>query len=147
MRMMFHVDGVARPASYIAQQLYLVFVRDHAKGLFDPTRLHIPEDKRELFFRKISFYCEAAVLRVLLTERATDGRYEELVQEWEKLIFLSQPSDQVAEKVEAIKAVMIELGELFTEEKPFSWCRRWWEDVGHDETNPALLALTSLPHW
>lgn len=73
---MFNVGGVTRPASYVAKQIHLVWVEQATKEFFNPNDLHLPKDKEHSFGLKIYLYCEAAALRVLITERQNDDRYE-----------------------------------------------------------------------
>jgi hypothetical protein len=136
---MFYINGVARSASYVARQIHLIWVEDAAKEFFKPEDLDLPEDKRNSFVSKIYLFCEAAALRVLLTERQNDQRYEKLLREFERLIFPLQPTPEAMDKLETIKFAMKELDRLFTEKKELAWCRQWLQGIGRDETNPETL--------
>jgi hypothetical protein len=136
---MFNIGGTPRSAAYVAQQLHMTFVVDTAKNFFKPSDIHLPESKVALFHSKIYLYCEAAVLRVLLTEEQQNESYRELVTEFEKLI-LPPPSQGGMTKLEAIKAAMKSHDQLFTEKKEFTWTRNWLKGIGHEETNPEALA-------
>jgi hypothetical protein len=134
---MFKTDGVERPASYVAKQIHTIWV---AENFFRPEALHLPTSKRDLFIQKIYVFCEASVLRVLLTELQNNGAYEELLQEFERLVFPSSPSPAAVAKLAAAKSAMVELDKLFGEQRQLSWCRDWFRAIGHDETNPEALA-------
>ena len=133
---MFNVGDTERSASYVARQIHASWVDNAAKAIFDRKSLHLPEDKKHIFYLKIYLYCEASVLRVLLTERHDDDRYEELLREFDKLIF---PTGRTVEKLEALKLAVKDLDALFTEKKELSWCRNWFQSIGYDETNPEGL--------
>jgi hypothetical protein len=135
----FNVDGVTTSASDVARQIHVVWVRDAANEFFNPKDLHLPEDKTNRFFQKIYLHCEAAVLRVLLTETQNNVRYEELLREFESLIFPPKQTAEGVAKLETLKSAMKEINALFTERKELSWCRNWFQSIGHDETNPATL--------
>jgi hypothetical protein len=141
---MFNVGGVPQSASYVARQIYLVSVEDAPKETLKHFRSRIPDDKHDLFLWKLYLYCEAAALRILLTENEKDPRYDELVREFEKLVFPCGASQEGASKLEAIKFAMKELDRLFSEKKELSWSRRWFNEIGHDETNPAALSMFAL---
>jgi hypothetical protein len=138
---MFNVGGTPRSASHVAQQLYMNFVVDAARDFFKPSDIRLPEERWPLFHSRIFLYCEAAVLRVLLTEEQRNKAYKELVKEFEKFVFREDPSEGGMIKLEAIKAAMKAHDQLFTEKKEFSWARSWLKGIGHDETNPATLVL------
>jgi hypothetical protein len=116
-------------------------VIDAATEFFAAKDLHLPEDRKAAFQGKIFLYCQAAVLRVLLIERQKNDGYEELLREFEKLIFPPKPTADGMTKLEAVKSAMKELDELFSEKKELSWCMKWFRGIGHEETNPAILAL------
>lgn len=139
---MFNVGGTARSASYVAQFIHKLWVKDAAKDFFNPDtfHIHLPEDKKRLFLAKIYLLCEASALRVILTELQNNSAYEELLRESERLIFPPEPTAEGMKKLEVIKAMVAELDRFFTEKKEISWCRGWLHKIGHDETNPAILA-------
>lgn len=138
---MFNVDGIPRDSTYVARQIYLVWVEQAAKEFFNPNDLHLPKDRKHPFFLKIYLYCEAAALRVLITERQGDDRYEELLKEFQRLVVPSKPTAEGLAKLEALKLAANELNALFTEKnKELSWSRNWFQGIGHNETNPATLA-------
>src|SRR5262245_18049871 len=101
---MFNVRGTPRSAAYVAKQLHMLFVEDSAKNYFRPKDIHLPESPR--FYSKIYLYCEAAVLRVLLSEEQRNKDYKELVIEFEKLVFPRDPTHSGMVKLEAIKDAM-----------------------------------------
>jgi hypothetical protein len=123
--------------------MHCIWVETAAKEFFNPNDLHLPKDNKDLFFQKISLHCEAAVLRVLLAERRNDDRYEELLNEFERLIFPPKQTIEGMAKLESLRLSINEINALFVEKKEFSWCRQWLQGIGHDETNPATLAIFS----
>jgi hypothetical protein len=141
---MLVLNGTPRPASYVAAQIYQVWVVDAAKALvesfFDKTRF-LPASLRDRFASKIRLYCEASVLRVLLAEQQNNPRFESLVVEFEKLIFPPTPTSEGMTKLEDTKQAMLNLDRLVSEKKEFSWARNWFVGIGHDETNPGVLMM------
>lgn len=142
---MFVVDGTPRSPAYVAAQIHQVWVVDAAKSyvesLFDGKTRFLPPSMRDLFTSNIRPYCEATVLRILLTEQQNNPRFDGLVAEFEKLIFLSCPTFDRMTKLEAVKSTMIDLDRLMFEKKELSWAQSWFAGLGHEETNPATLAL------
>lgn len=137
---MFFIEGIARSPSYVAEQIKLHWVESDSRNFFNLEDLHIPENKKDLFFAKIYLLCEAATLRVLLTEAEKDERYLEVVREFERIVLPLRPTPEGMVKLEALKVSMGELNELFAEQnKELSWCKRWFEGIHHHETNPTTL--------
>jgi hypothetical protein len=90
----------------------------------------------------MTLYCEAGVLRVLLTQNEQDSNYNDLVQEFEKLIFPHGPTSEGMTKLKAVKSAMIDLDRLIVEKNgELSWALNWFAGIGHDETNPATLVM------
>ncbi len=117
---MFVVDGTPRPAAYVAAQIYQVWIEDATSSLiktFFTERPYIPPNKRDQVALKTRLYCEAAALRVLLTEKQNDVRYSGWVREFEKLIFTSSPISEGTAKLEAVKSAMKNIDELISEKK------------------------------
>ncbi len=137
--LMFNIGGQPRPASYVAGQIHIVWVRDASTEFFNPNELHIPAKYHRCFAEKIFLYCEASALRVLLTEKQRDTWYEELVREFENLLFGVVPTAEAAAKLSEIKSAMGDLDKLIHGEARLSWCRQWLKTIGHDETNPGAL--------
>jgi hypothetical protein len=107
--------------------------------------LNLSEDQKQSFLSKYAFYCEAAALRVLLTEKGRgQPAHSLLLQEFEKLIFGSKPSASAANKLVAIKSAMKSLDELFTQNTEPAWSRTWLLDIGYDETNFVTLATFAM---
>lgn len=123
----------------VAAELYRGSVLEKANSV-KPADLHldISENQSSLFFDKYFLYCEAAALRVLLTEKGTD---KSLVREFEKLVFGANPTDEAANKLVSMKSAMKDLDQLFCQKKNLNWARNWLLDIGYDETNPITLFL------
>jgi hypothetical protein len=137
----FYVGGVPRPASYVAAQIHHVWVESSAKELVEAWKTRLPADLRGPFADKVRLYCEASVLRVLLSEKQSNPKFEGLVVEFEKLIFPPAPTSEGMTKLEVIKEAMMNLHRLIFEKEKFSWARSWFAGVGHDETNPETLRM------
>ena len=139
--MIYVIAEEARSASYVAQQFHIVWVKDASAEFFNPRQLHIPATYHSAFAKRIYLYCEASALRVLLTENLRDSRYEELLQEFEKLLFGPEPTTKALAKLHLIKSAMGNLERLINEgaDHSLSWCREWFQNIGYDETNPAVL--------
>lgn len=139
------MDGTPRSPAYVAAQIYQVWVvhaaNDYVERFFYGETQFLPPNLRDPFASKIRLYCEASVLRVLLTEQQNDLRFEGLVAEFEKLIFPSDPTFDGMTKLEAVKSIMRDLEQLISENKKLSWARSWFAGIGREETNPATLAL------
>ena len=142
---MLVLNGTPRPAAYVASQIYNIWVKDSAKQFvktfFDGETPRIPANLRGPFALRTHLCCEASVLRVLLTEKQNNPRFESLVVQFEKLVFPLNPTSEGMTKLEAIKSAMLNLDRLFSEKKEFSWARSWFRGIGHDETNSATLML------
>ena len=132
-------------ASRLAAQLYQFGVDDALKGFIDgffhEKRRFIPANRQTMSALKLRIYCEADVLRVLLTEAENDPRYLELVRAFEKLIFSPAQTPETMAKLEAVKSAMVNIDRLIFEGKQFSWARSWFAGIGQNETNPATLSL------
>lgn len=135
----FLVGGVSRPAAYVADQIHLVWVEDATKDFFRPTDVGVPRSLQEKFSAKAYLYCEAAALRVLLTLSESNTDYQELVHEFENLIFPPASTSDTITKVEAVKSAMSSLQQFFDEKKELSWCQHWLQGIGHNEDNPGRL--------
>jgi hypothetical protein len=139
-------------AAVLAEKLYRNCVVEETNNTalrLKDLHLTLSEDQKKSFISKHTLYREAAVLRVLLTERvrdhATQSKHlEDLLQAFEKLIFGSKPSAWAANKLVAIKSAMKSLDELFTQNKEPTWSRNWLLDIGYDETNFVALAGFAL---
>src|SRR5262249_527688 len=142
---MFVVDGIPRPAAYVATLIYQIWVEDTANyfvdRLFDRQTQFLPPNVQRPFENKIRLYCESSVLRILLMKQQVNPRFENLVKEFERLIFPPTPTPEGMTKPEAVKSAMLALHRLPSERKELSWARTWLADIGHNETNPATLAL------
>jgi hypothetical protein len=57
-------------------------------------------------------FSEAAALRVLITTKNNDKRYEPLLWEFEDYLFPSGPTDEGQEKLEALKSAMGDIQRL-----------------------------------
>jgi hypothetical protein len=144
-KLVFLVAGTPRPASYVAAQAYQFAVEDAAKSFiesfFGDGRRLIAADGQDRFVIKIRLYCEAAALRVLLTEKQNNDRYSDLVEEFEKWIFPRTGTAEGIAKLAAIKSAMKDIDRLIFDTKQLSWARNWFAGIGCDETNPVTLAL------
>ena len=101
-------------------------------------RSRLPDAVQPAFADKYLIYCEANVLRVLITQQ-TQGR--NLLHAFERVLFGTEQSKASEDKLAAVKVAMLDLNKLVSEKKEMSWSRQWLLEIGHDETNPAQLFL------
>jgi hypothetical protein len=139
--MPFTIDGISRPASEVAQQVHYFCVVRATQSLFDPNTLQIPNDKRDAFYSRILLYCEASALRIILAKRMCNPRYDELLREFEGIIFTQEPTEGGDLKVRAIRSAVNELDALFMRKNELAWCRRWFQAIGINQTNPNVSML------
>ena len=123
----------------LAKQLYQAAVKDwESDSLVKRFRSRLPDRAQAAFAAKYLIYCEANVLRVLLTQQ-TQGR--NLLNSFERILFGTEQSKASEEKLAAIRVAMLDLNKLVSEKKELSWSRQWLLEIGHDETNPEQLLL------
>lgn len=144
-------DGAILTAEDFAKKIYISFVKDEPEQiLFRLGKLigtKISPDKRAefdaKFLAKLHLYCEASALRILLTANKPENRYEQLLEEFEKIIFPYPPNSEGIKKLAAIRAAMIDLQRMIDTPhyRHFSWARDWLLEIGCDETNPEALYL------
>jgi hypothetical protein len=138
-------DGTVLTAHELARGIYLL-MQDEPKRIFDRIwkfiETEIPTDRRAQFesdfLERMRLYSEAAVLRVLITTKNNDKRYEPLLWEFEEYLFPSRPTEEGQKKLEALKSAMGDIQALSANPQP-SWARDWFLQLGYDETNPATL--------
>ena len=144
-------DGTVLPAHELARGIYLL-MQHEPKLIFDRIwkliEAEIPTDRRPQFeadfLEKMRLFSEAAALRVLITTKNNDKRYEPLLWEFEDYLFPSGPTDEGQKKLEALKSAMGEIQTLSISPE-LTWARDWFFQLGHDETNPAtLVAFTQM---
>jgi len=144
-------NGAIITAEDFAKKIYIDFVKDEPKeilfrlGKFVGTKIS-PDNRAEFdvkFLAKMHLYCEASALRILLTANEPEKRYEQLLQEFEKIIFPDPPNSEGIKKLIAIKAAMSELQKMIDAPryKQFSWARNWLLEIGCDETSSESLFL------
>jgi hypothetical protein len=94
-------DGTVLPAHELARGIYLL-MQHEPKLIFDRIwkliEAEIPTDRRPQFeadfLEKMRLFSEAAALRVLITTKNNDKRYEPLLWEFEDYLFPSEPTDE-----------------------------------------------------
>ena len=77
-----------------------------------PEKYHLPEAVHEHFRRKVLLYREANVLLALLKWAKKDPLFEQLLQEYERILFPASPTSAGVAKVEAVKAAMTDIDAL-----------------------------------
>jgi hypothetical protein len=131
-----------KPIDHYAKLIHESFVENAFKNFFDQNKLYVPPEHHLAFKRRIYLYCEAITLYTLFCESQYDSKYEELLHEYEKIIFPPEPTAEALEKLENIKSAMGDFATLIEEEKKLSWCGAWYQAFGYNETNPiALMTL------
>jgi len=114
-----------------------------------PEQYQLPEAVHERFRQKVFLYREANVLSALLIWAKQDLLFEQPLQEYERILFPQSPRTPAgAARLQAVKAAMGDLQDLIrlNEQRSgeFTWARKWFADIGHDETNPETLVQLSL---
>jgi hypothetical protein len=108
----------------------------------------LPEAVHERFRQKVLLYKEANALLALVTWAKEDPLFEQPLHEYERILFPQSPgTPAAAARLQAVKAAMDDLADLVElarkGEGLLAWARRWFADIGHDETNPITLAKLS----
>lgn len=132
----------------IARSLHEVLVEECAEDDM-PQQFGIPEAAIPEFRAKVRLYREAMILMQLGFESESQIKFKEVLVAYEKLIFDPVPSPRSLQKLNALKKAMSNLNRLLHPEgqpQEFTWAKGWLHEVGHDEYNPAKLALFSI-HW
>ena len=120
-----------------------------------PERYHLPESVHERFRQKVFLYREANGLLALWNWAKQDPAFEEPLHEYERILFPQSPrTPAAAARLKAVRAAggdledLVELGRkgplAWKGEGPLAWARKWFADMGHDETNPITLTQLSI---
>jgi hypothetical protein len=128
----------------MAAELFQHFVQDDAVDFLDGVSLKCHD--RAPIEDELRLYRFASVLLAVLDAEHRDGSFTGVREELEQLFFSVRTVERRAQLVFLRKA-MSELAELLqSQEKPqpLSWARRWFQRVGENETNPAVLDLFAL---
>jgi len=125
------------PASQLAFQLQHEFIanidQEVAANLnIDPARLREYE-------RKVLLYRMAIVMFVLYQEASEFPQYGKVLQELEKLVFHTGPTEESWITLASIKSAVSDVEGLVSSGKTWSWSRAWLQEVGVDESNPVTL--------
>jgi hypothetical protein len=149
----FTLDGRVLSAQDVALNIYLAFVKDEPNEACDKLWKFIepklPADRHARFqadfFGKMKLYYEADTLRYLIAASRKDSRYEQILDEFEKIIFPHPATNDFAEKLANVRAAMADIQSHLDEQRLFPWALQWFAKIGHDETNPAtFMALIQL---
>ena len=137
----------------LADQLYQILVEENdpqAAPQAAPEKYHLPAEVHERFRQKVFLYREANVLSALLDWAKEDpALFEQPLQEYERILFPQSPGTPAAPSARllAVRAAMADLQELFQLTRQgggqLSWSKKWFADIGRDETNPVTLVLLS----
>jgi hypothetical protein len=114
-----------------------------------PERYHLPETVHERFRQKVFLYREVNVLLALLIWAKQDPGFEQPLHEYERILFPQSPeTPAAAARLQAVRAAIGDLEDLAElgrkGEGLLAWARKWFADIGHDETNPITLAQLSI---
>ena len=141
-------DGTVLPAREVARGIYLI-MNDEPRRIFDKIwkllEAEIPTDRRPqfeaAFLEKMRLYSEAAALRVLITTKNNDERYELLLWEFEEYLFpAAGPTEEGQKKLDALRPAMGDIQTLSVNPQ-LTWAYDWFLELGHDETNPDTLMM------
>lgn len=107
----------------------------------------LSESIRPQFKSKWRLYREATILALLLSRMEEDGRYRELVEQFEQLILRSQPTSEGIAKASALDAAMKDISDLYeqvndknrTDVPQIAWSRKWFQELGAMPLNPITL--------
>lgn len=127
----------------LAQSLFDVFVQEDCNEQLT-ERARVPEELLARFDEKIELYNEALVLMVLASESQIHAGFERVLQAYEAIIFGVSPMASGFDKAITIRSAMNDLNTLLgngAARRELSWSMAWFEEVGHRETNPAVLSL------
>jgi hypothetical protein len=142
-------DGREMSAHDIAKNICLYLIKDEPKEIFNRIWKYIgnkiPVEQQAKFetdfLNKMQLYSEAAALRVFITAKNSDKRYEQLLHEFEKIIFThGATTTEGVEKLKSMKAAMADIQNQ-VDNTQLTWARNWFMSIGHDETNPATLMM------
>ncbi len=133
----------------LAEMLHQILVEEDTPHSV-PHPYHLPESIYETFRERIFLYREALVLMTLVTQSQADPLFLPTLREYERILFQDGPEEAIRSgRLSAIKNAMEELTDLLLKPRsdPYlSWCRRWFAEIGHDESNPITLMLF-LTFW
>jgi hypothetical protein len=128
-----------------------------------PETFHLPDDERVRvrFGEKVLRYREATILltlvdRVKLAKGVTSGDplFEPVLEEFERIIYPVSDESSARTRLECVTAALEDLADRMNLDNPvlggvpvedrkvaagFRWSRKWFADIGHEETNPATL--------
>jgi hypothetical protein len=127
-----------------------------------PETLHLPEAVHARFREKVFLYREANILLALVDQvnPSRDGRdplFEAVFWEYERIIFWELPrifgESSNPDRATRRQSLTAALQDLNARMHPppmgnrydfaLSWSRNWFAGIGHNEMNPATLALFS----
>jgi hypothetical protein len=138
-------DGTVLPAHEVALGIYLLMLNEPQQILDRMWKFiepNIPSDRRAQFeanfLERMQLYSEAATLRVLIKTKDNDKRYEPLLLEFENYLFPREPTDEAQKKLDELRSAMADIQTHSTNPK-LVWAHDWLLQLGHDETNPAVL--------
>jgi hypothetical protein len=127
----------------IAELMHQIMVEEDNPQA-SPEAFHLPEAVHPRFREKVFLYREANILLALLTRANEDKLFEQPLQEYERILFPQSPDTPAgAARLQAVRGAMQDLRALIAPEdsRKLTWGRKWFADIGHDETNPATLLL------
>jgi hypothetical protein len=109
-----------------------------------PNAYNLPEAVHNSFRAKVLLYREALILFALVGQSHADPLYVPALREYERILFRDGPEDAVRSgRLQAVRDAMKDIADLLTpRDDPYlSWARRWFAEIGHDETNPITLGV------
>ena len=132
----------------IAVSLYEVLVQEscqnECKTLLEQAERMPSPTARSKFFAKVETYRKAVVLMALISVARKRQEFEQVLQAYEVLVFGPAPTPSSRKTLDAVKAAMADLQQLFHGAGGLAgaaWSRAWIEAIGYTENNPVRLSL------
>jgi hypothetical protein len=127
----------------LADVLLTEFIADKDEN----ARFNLRWPASDVFQNKVARYKLALVLLALLAAEQKDARYEQVKTHLEKLVFSPDIADGMPFFLQ-VKSAMDEISQLLdARDNPaqwMTWAQHWLEDVGINETNPAVTFQFAL---
>jgi len=114
-----------------------------------PDAYNLPEAVHKAFRAKVLLYREALILFALAGQSHANPLFTLALREYEHILFQGGPEEAIQSgRYHAVRDAMKDIADLLApRDDPYlSWARRWFDGIGHDETNPITLGVF-LAFW
>lgn len=131
-------------AAEAAEMLFNELVKKRVVYL--PSDFHVAETAISRFENKVELYQFAVVLMALLGEEQSDPKFVPVRECLEVISFPASQNERMS-FLSDVKTAVMDLDDLLhpnEKEKttdPCSWASGWFENIGVNESNPAVLAV------